>query len=162
MEYSIVSWQRASSLRRNENFYSLAVKVNFQVYFEPLFCETIGTMDICLLKGLVVWCSVELGLGLGFSLRRNENFCSLAVEVYFHTVFKPLFCETIGMLDISIVLFNSHFFVPFLLFFILFSSVLFVSQIFFTLHHFYLLSVIVCPFLSPFEVIVCFLLLTQI
>ena len=90
------------------------------------------------------------------------NFCSLAVEVYFHTVFKPLFCETIGMFDISIVLFNSHFFVPFLLFFILFSSVLFVSQIFFTLHHFYLLSVIVCPFLSPFEVIVCFLLLTQI
>ena len=84
MEYSIVSRRRASSLRRNENFYSLAVEVYFQAYFKPLFCETLGIIDIYLFKGRVVWGSVlyciELGLGLGLSLYRYGIFNCLMAE----------------------------------------------------------------------------------
>ena len=86
MEYLIVSWRRASSLRRNENFYSLAVEVNFHAYFEPLFCETIGIMDMYSFKGKVVWSSVWyfIRLGLGFSLYRyGISNCLMAEGLQF-------------------------------------------------------------------------------
>ena len=86
MGYSIVSRRRASSLRRNENFYSLAVEVYFQAYFKPLFCETIGIIDMYSFKGRVVWSSVWyfIKLGLGFSLYRyGISNCLMAEGLQF-------------------------------------------------------------------------------
>ena len=40
IQYLLVSWQRVSSLRRNENLYSLTIETYFPVHLKPMFCET--------------------------------------------------------------------------------------------------------------------------
>ena len=92
MEYLIVSWRRASSLRRNENFYSLAVEVYFQAYLDLISYETIGTKDI------------------SKKLSYNKNSTRFCGGTSFYIVHIES-CEQIFFP--GIVLFDSRCFVPF-------------------------------------------------
>ena len=56
IQYLLVSWQRVSNLRRNENLYSLTIKTYFPFHLKPMSCETLGLkISICRKSDMILY-----------------------------------------------------------------------------------------------------------